>query len=227
MNGRSTGFIAMAVAVVTGMTILGGSAEAVSRRIDRPGTVSIGGGASYGIMVGNARYGLDFDSGLGYNVVLRYALDRKWMLGFHFQNQTYDAISGLDYGEDVPLDPPDRLVVTTFEGQLYYYLRQGTDSRNYALVGLGVYRPEIRYDERTPGVAAVETASFPGENLMMTAGLGVELFLRENWALDLTGRVLGYYGSGIADQEFEFLESTGDISFGLHARVGLLYFLSR
>lgn len=184
------------------------SAVAQSREI-REGTVAMGGGGGYGLITGEARYGLDFDSGPGYNVMLKYSVSRHVALGFNFQNQSYQWVDGEPQYDD--------LVLTTFEGHVYFYRSRDADANQYAVLGLGIFRPELRRN--------VGETVFPGEGLILTAGLGTELFLRENWAIDLSGRALGYFSEGIADPELDIIESSGSVSFGLTGQIGILYYL--
>jgi opacity protein-like surface antigen len=204
MKRASTAAVA---ALVLGLG-LAAPAQAQYRQI-RPGTVSLGLGGSFGLVTGNSRFGLDFDSGGGYLFALNYAVTPNISLGLNFQNQTYNWVDG---------EPRyDNLVVTTFEGHARLYRKRGTDASQYVMAGIGVYRPEFR-------IGDTETV-FPGDGFLFTGGAGVELFLRENWALDLSARGIGYVGNGISDQEFETVEDTGNLSFGLHGQLAIVYFM--
>ena len=120
----------------------------------------------------------------------------------------------------------DEMVSTEVIGEIYYYRDRNTDAPQYLMMGLGFYRPEIIYED--------EDILFPGENLVVTAGLGVEVFIRETWGLDLSARGFGYLGEGIADQERDGaagdgtpITAQGSFAVGLQAQVGLIYYLTR
>lgn len=169
----------------------------------------MGGGGGYSLINGEARYGLDFDAGPGYYINLKYSVSERVAVGFNFQNQGYQWVDGEPQYDD--------LVLTTFEGHIYFYRDRDADANQYAMLGLGIFRPELRRN--------VGETVFPGEGLILTVGLGTELFLRENWALDLSGRAIGYFSEGIAPSEMDTIESTGSVSFGLTGQLGILYYL--
>lgn len=201
------------------------AAQAASR-LDRPGTVALGGGGGYGLTAGEGRYGLDFGGGGSYHFVIRYTAAPHWVLGFHFQNQNFSWEDAIRTETDTyAIEPYDDMVMTTFEGQICWYPASQVDSRQYLFAGVGVYRPELRRSK--------EDVVFPGENIFLSLGLGTELFLRENWALDITGRGMALFGTGYADPEvngltdFELqqVRDTPDLSLGFQIQAGILYYV--
>lgn len=208
-----SGLVALAAAA-----LLTAPAGAQSR-LDREGTVGLSAFGDYATLTGQSRLGLDFKSGGGYGINIRYTLDPHWSLGLSFHNQTYGAVS------DVKSTGVDKFVSTEVLGEAYFYRERNVDPAQYAVVGVGFYRPEIH--------RADEDILFPGENVILTAGLGVELFLRENWGLDLSARGLGYVGDGIADQERDPTDGSdpvtaqGSFAVGLQVQAGIIYYLTR
>jgi len=184
-----------------------------------PGTAAFGAGGSYGNILGDSRFGNDFSTGGGYNLLLRYVASEHVSLQANFQNQSYSYDGVVAADEEVPIT---RLVTTSFEASMLFFRNRNADASQYFTVGLGLYRPEIRLEEDPNYPSAL----FPGENFMFFGGLGVELFLRENWAIDIQARGIGYVGDGIADQEEGTIEPTGNnISFGLVGQAALVYFI--
>jgi hypothetical protein len=207
--------------VVAAVVLLGAAAPARAEGVDEAGTVGLSGFGDYGYMTGNSRYGLDFTSGGGYGVTLRYVVDPHWSLGLYFQNQTYDARTTAVSGPPDEEAPVDKLVVTDVMADVYFYRDRTIDASQYLVAGLGFYRPEIR--------SSGGTVLFPGENLVLSAGAGVEVFIRENWGLDLNGRGFAYFGDGLSDQELDNpdVKGTGSLAAGFHVQVGIFYYLLR
>ena len=74
-----------------------------------------------------------------------------------------------------------------------------------------------------------ETA-FPRENLVLSLGLGAEVFVKENWGFELSARALGYLGDGYTDQEradVTLERATDTFSLGFQGQIGILYYLVR
>jgi hypothetical protein len=215
--------------ILATLILAGGSASpgegAEASRLERPGTVGLSLYGGYGWVTGESRYGLDFDTGWGLGVNIRYVLGPHWSLGLNFQNQSYDAVTAAQ-------DVYKKFTVTDAVFDVYLYPNRTLDSAQYFVVGVGFYRPEVH---RTDG-----TIQFPGENILLSGGLGMEVFIKENWGLDLSGRAYGYVGDGYADQEKSqtpcsetenvepcFPGVDGDFSVGLVAQVGLIYYIMR
>jgi len=198
-------------------------------RLERPGTVAIGGGGGYGVMTGNSRYGLDFDNGGMYYITLKYMIGRRTALSAVFQNQSYGWKGpGLLDEEGVPIPTAvwESLVMNTFEGHFIYYLKRDTDTSTYMDIGAAVYRPELRG-------AGLDTG-FPSLGGALIGALGTELFLRENWAIDLQARGVAFLGDGytsteklLGDDEHVAgqIDDTGNVSVAGQISVGLLYYI--
>ncbi len=205
--------------VLAAAVLLAASAGAQTR-LDREGTVGLSAFGDYATLTGESRFGLDFKSGGGYGIDIRYTLNPHWSLGLMFHNQTYGAV------RDVKSAGVNKLVSTEVVGEAYYYRDRNVDAAQYVVLGVGFYRPEVHYED--------EDILFPGENVILTAGLGVEVFLRENWGLDLSARGLGYLGDGIADQERDgtvgdgtLVTAQGSFALGLQVQAGIIYYLTR
>jgi hypothetical protein len=204
-----------ATSVLAGLVLLAGTAVSAAEGaspLTRPGTIGISGYGSYGWITGPSRYGLDFSSGWGLGFTLRYVTSPHWAVGLNFQQQNYDAYSNLEL---------KKFTVTDILLDLYYYRERRSDTSQYLVLGLGFYRPELLYQD--------ETTSFPGENLMLQGGLGIELFIRETFALDLSGQAYFYFGEGYTVQEeaqTDF-EADGNFAVGLVGQVGLIFYITK
>jgi opacity protein-like surface antigen len=204
-------------AVVVFAAGLGLSPAAVRAQGLPVGTVGLGAGGSFGSMVGDSWYGNKFSTGGGFNLLLRYTATRHLSVGLNFQNQSYSGKGALlrEENTDTPIND---LVMTTYEAAFLFFRNRNADASQYASLTLGFYRPELRIGD--------SDTVFPGGNVMFSGGLGVELYLKENWAIDLQGRAIGYLGDDIAPgQEDETNPPGNNLSFGLHAQAAIIYFI--
>ncbi len=205
-NGRRWIGAAALVGLTTGLSVPG---EAITR-IEESGSIGLSAFASYGGISGKSRYGLDFSSGFGLGVSLRYTVSPHWALGFEFLAQSYDP-------KDDVAEEYSELKFTNVIGEVFYFRDRSGDASQYFVFGLGFYRPEVHRND--------ETVAFPTESLVLEAGIGAEVFIRETWGLDLSGRALGYFGEGTVPQE-EVTED-GNWSIGYQFQAGLIVYILR
>lgn len=195
----------------------GEAAAAPSSRIERSGSIALGGAAGYGIVTGDSRYGSEFDQGWGLDLLVRYVLGPHWSLGLGFQSQKYDAQPAANTATGV-----DKLQITDIRFDTYYYRDRSKDASQYLVLGIGMYRPEIHYDE--------ESIAFPGENIELSLGMGAEIFIGETWGFELAGRAIGYFGNGLTTEE-EADPNTpppaSDVTLGLRGQAGLFVYITR
>ena len=207
----------LAVAAMLCMVATEGSA-APSSRVERNGSIAIAGGAGYGIIVGDSRFGSEFDQGLGIDILLRYVLGPHWSMGLGFQSQVYDASP-----EAQAANGEDKLQITDIRLDTYFYRDRSKDASQYLVLGIGMYRPEIHYQGEG-------NVSFPGENLELSFGMGAEIFIGETWGLELGGRAIGYFGNGLTQEEEanpEIAPLTGDVALGLRGQAGVFFYILR
>jgi hypothetical protein len=213
----------MAVAILAGL-LLAGTAEARSR-LERPGTVGFGGGGGYGWVTGPGRYGVEGNSGGNYFFSLKYMMHPRWALGAFFQHQNYSWEGPALPSLEAQGFTYESIIMNQFEAHLIRYFKRDADASSYLDLGLGLYRPELRGGE--------DTVSFPGENLVASLALGTEIFLREQWALDLSAKGTAYFGKGytpqentaVDDEDLDAIQGTDPYSFGLQLQVGILYYI--
>ncbi len=206
---RTTAWLAAALAL--GALASGPGRALAQGGIEDEGSIGLSAFGDFGWITGQARYGLDFSHGGGYGVTLRYVASPHASLGLYFQSQTYTAKDQAKLDQGVK-----KLVSTQIMGDLYYYRDRAADASQYLVVGVGFYRPEIHFQS--------DEILFPGENLVVSGGGGAEVFIRENWGLDLSGRAFAYFGKGVGERET--ITAGGSVSIGLTAQIGLLYYLA-
>jgi len=205
---------------VAAMLCVGASeARAVpSSRIERNGSIAIGGGAGYGIITGDSRFGSEFDQGLGIDILLRYVLGPHWSMGLGFQSQVFDATP-----EAQTANGEDKLQITDIRFDTFYYRDRSKDASQYLVLGIGLYRPEIHYQGES-------NVSFPGENLELSFGMGAEIFIGETWGLELGGRAIGYFGNGLTTEEEanpDIAPPTSSVALGLRGQAGVFFYILR
>ena len=198
-----------------------------SGRLDRAGVIGFGGGAGWGIVFGNSRYALEYDNGVNYHLNLKYMVSPQWAIAAYFANQELSAVTNAQLPSLIPPGgvPYERAVVTSFEGHALYYFQRESSASQYFTFGLGVYRPELQAGE-------IQTF-FPPSGLTVHVGLGVELFLHERWALDVSARATNWFGSGYAFQDetnaspedLEKLNSSGTLSTVGQIQAGILFYI--
>jgi outer membrane protein with beta-barrel domain len=190
---------------------------APSNRIERNGSIALAGGAGYGITTGTSRFGADFDQGVGIDFLLRYVLNAHWSMGLGFQSQVYDATDAA-----AAASGEDKLQITDIRFDTYFYRDRSKDASQYLVFGIGLYRPEIHYQENN--------VSFPGENLELSLGLGAEVFIGETWGLELGGRAISYFGDGLSPEE-KANPSTpppaSSVTLALRGQAGLFFYITR
>ena len=187
-----------------------------SSRIERNGSIALSGGVGYGIATGDSRFGADFDQGLGIDFQLRYVLNPHWSMGLGFQSQVYDA------NDAAAAKGEEKLQMTDIRFDTFFYRDRSKDASQYLVLGIGLYRPEIQYQENN--------ISFPGENLELSAGLGAEVFIGETWGLELAGRAITYFGDGLSPEEEHdpnVPTPPSNVTLALRGQAGLFFYITR
>jgi hypothetical protein len=206
------------LAVAAMLCITASEAGAVpSSRIERNGSIALGGGIGYGLVTGDSRFGSEFDQGMGIDILLRYVLGPHWSMGLGFQGQVYDATAAAQSANG-----EDKLQITDIRFDTYFYRDRSKDASQYLVLGIGLYRPEIHYEE--------SNVSFPGENLELSLGLGAEIFIGETWGLELGGRAIGYFGNGLTTEEEadpDLAPPTSNVALGLRGQAGVFFYILR
>lgn len=209
-----TGFLA--AVVVTALSALPGLVPhaGAAGRVDREGVYNMGGWFQYGLVEGESRYGLDFTNGPGYSVHLRYNMSRHTALALYFDNQTWDAVS----------DSLAHLKATTIHAGIRYFSLPAGDVMRYAELTVGFFRPEVEFP-KAEADASEGSICFPGEGLLLHAGVGAEIFFTQAWALEFGLHGYGLSGRGLCRGELPQGEKNWAVSG--QAVIGIDYFLLR
>lgn len=186
-------------------------------RRQRPNTVSVGIQGQYGILRGNSRLADGFDHGPGYAFRFRYMVSPSAALGFSFENQHYGSINS---PAAVPLAgqfADSHVVATTVSVEGVFYMHRATEVNPYFIGGFGYASPDVVFTGFTATASAPQEegdqSSRVNEGPFLTAGVGVERFIRERFSMDLSIR--GY--TLISNSEFT---SIGQVSLGIHLYPG-------
>jgi len=126
--------------------------------------------------------------GVGVNLGFRVNLDRKSALGISFGTMDFErtdsGIQGWEFGDEFAArDTASKVHGTIVTLDYYQYVRRKAKQTPHLVLGVGYYRPEIRFGE-------INT-QFPGSNIAVKLGLGGEHFLSRSVSLEVSARVYG------------------------------------
>lgn len=159
---------------------------------ERPGTLSLGVQAQYGLIAGPSDFGEDFSRGPGFAVRIRYALGGPQAFGISFESQTFDADASATGGGEA--SQPVKLKLANATLEYLRYFNRGQGNSQYLVMGLGLYHPS---EQRTTGLA---TAS---DGLVLLFGGGTELFTFRTTSIDLSIRANGLFGGDAVSATLE------------------------
>lgn len=208
------GFLMALTVVGLAAQVVGAPFASAAGRVDREGVYNMGGWFQYGLVEGESRYGLDFTNGPGYSFHLRYTMSRHTALALYFDNQTWNAVS----------DSLAHLKATTVHAGLRYFSLPSGDVMRYAELTVGFFRPEVEFP-KAESDASEGSICFPGEGLLVHAGVGAEIFFTQAWALEFGLHGYGLSGRGLCRGERPQGEKNWAVSG--QAVVGIDYFLLR
>jgi opacity protein-like surface antigen len=158
----------------------------------RPGQVGLSLQGQYGLMLNTGTLGRNFDQGPGLAVRLRYRMRYERAMGLSFEGQRFDA-------RDASADPTAVKNVNLFAYGVDIYQMFGTRTRNTKWVGVGAGIVQLR---RTLNDKEIEFGS-DNDGAYVSAGAGVERFVWQSWALDLSARYLSVFQGGRANHDLQ------------------------
>ena len=162
----------------------------------RAGQVGIGFQGQFGTLLENGPLGNDFESGPGMTVRLRYRLRYERGIGLSFESQRFDARQFLTPA--TPLEPPvEQLRLFTAGPEVYQMF--GTETRTHRMLSVGAGLAKVAF-HHSDGETSFPTA---GDGVYVSAGAGVERFVWQSWALDLSGRYMTLFQDGHANHDFQ------------------------
>jgi hypothetical protein len=169
----------------------------------RPGTISLGGQVSYGLVRGSSELNDHFDHGVGYAFRVRYNLSTRTALGFSFENQRYGARAEPNPQPGEFAD--SELVVTTVASEAVVYFQREKEWTPYLLGGLGFASPNVLYEEKQSRRVS--------EGPFVVVGGGIEKFVRPRISVDFSLR-------GFAELGNSELSLFSQASAGIHLYPG-------
>ncbi|MBU1701528.1 MAG: hypothetical protein KJ970_12275 [Candidatus Eisenbacteria bacterium] len=145
-----------------------------------------------------------FESGEGIAIRLKYSTARNRAFGLSLEDQRYRRKSGLGSAY------PKQLQMTLYMLDYYLYFHRPTRTSRYIVFGAGLFRPVIREITKEPvSGRELEQDIFPGEDLVISVGGGIEYFVGRRAAIDFSIRAYGYRSEPT-------LTGSGEVAIGLH-----------
>ena len=172
-------------------------------RRQRPGTISLGLQGGYGVVRGTSRLADGFDHGPSYAFRFRYMLSPSFALGFSFENQRFGNRGGAPSPEPGASDSTIHMSTVSAEG--VFFVHREREVTPYFIGGIGHAAPDI--------VDEVLGSARVNEGMFLTAGAGLERFVRPRFSLDFSLRGYGL----ISNSEFT---SFAQITAGIHLYPG-------
>jgi len=166
---------------------------------ERPGTLSLGVQAQYGLIGGPSDFGEDYSRGAGFALRIRYALDGPQAFGISFESQTFDGdASAVTEGDTIP----EKLKLANASVEYYRYFNRGEGRSQYAVLGLGLYHPS---ESRSGGVLQATNS----DGLILLFGGGSEFFTFRTTSIDLSLRGNALFGGNA-------VSATIQLALGFH-----------
>jgi hypothetical protein len=165
---------------------------------ERPGTLSLGVQAQYGLIMGPSDFAEEFNNGPGFAIRIRYALGGPQAFGISFESQTFGADQSAIDPESTSI--PDQLKLANATLEYLRYFNRGQGNSQYLVVGLGLYHPS---ETRSTGLAATS------DGLVLAVGGGAEFFTLRTTSLDLSVRANALFGG-------DAISATIQAAFGFH-----------
>ena len=158
----------------------------------RAGQVGLSVQGQYGGLLKTGGIGSLFDSGPGVAVRLRYRMRYERAMGLSFETQHFDV------RQPAAADTAaDHMNAFTYGFDVYQMFGTRTRTSKWLGVGAGLVQfrrvlndKEIDFSENNDGV-------------YISAGAGVERFVWQSWALDLSGKYLTMFQDGRANHDFQ------------------------
>jgi len=153
----------------------------------RKGTISLGGQVGYGVVRGSSELNDHFDNGPSYAFRFRYMLSARAALGFSFENHRYNTRAGLPLDTSPFAAADSHAVVTTVGTEIVLFVHRERETTPYFLTGFGFASPNVIYERKES--RRVDEGPF------LTAGVGLERFVRQRLSIDVSLRGYGVVGN--------------------------------
>lgn len=179
------------------MTLAGFAGAANTIVLPRPGQIGFSVGGGYGVLLKGGEFGDEFGSGGSLAVRARYRMRYERGIGVSFERQGF---SPRDPQPADSLFAPVSLTIQTASLELYQMF--GTRTRTVRMlsagIGLAIASQKLRDGEQKLGGTGT------GDGLTVSVGAGVERFLWQSWALDLSTRYYAIFHESAINSEFQF-----------------------
>jgi hypothetical protein len=156
------------------------------------GQVGFGMQGQYGTLLKSGGLGSDFGSGPGLAVRLRYRMRYERGLGLSFEGQRFDS-------RDRVLADTSLSRLSIFTAGLEFYQMFGTRTRTSRMLSVGAGLAKATYKLKN-GSTVYPTA---GDGPYLSAGAGIEHFVYQTWAADLSARYMAVFQDGKANHDFQ------------------------
>lgn len=181
------------VAVLLGMG-LAGRAEGASVVLPRPGQIGFSAQGNYGTLTKSGEYGDLYGGGGGISIRARYRMRYERAIGLSFERQGFQA---RDESDTLFAPRTLTLMTTTLDVYQMFGTRTRTVKMLSASLGLSQGTQKLNGgDTRVGGIGA-------GDALVLGVGAGIERFVWQSWALDLSTRYFVHFHHQKANHGFE------------------------
>ena len=177
------------------LVVLGGAAPARAEWVvvpPRAGQVGLSVQGEYGGLLKTGGIGNLFESGPGLSVRLRYRMRYERAMGMSFESQRFDVRQA-----SLADTAANHMNAFTYGLDVYQMFGTRTRTSKWLSVGAGLVQfrrvlndQEIDFSDNNDGV-------------YVSAGAGVERFVWQSWALDLSGKYLTLFQSGRPNHDFQ------------------------
>lgn len=180
----------LAVAVVAAALAAAATARAATITLPRPGQVGFGGQGQFGSLLKGGEFGSDFGSGAGLSFRARYRMRYERGLGLSFERQGFDARGAVE---------DSTLTLQTATLDVYQMFGTRTRTTRYLSAGIGL----AQGTQKVPGGETKVGGQGTGDGLAVTLGAGLEHFVWQSWAVDLSTRYYAIYHRDRTNHDFQ------------------------
>jgi hypothetical protein len=164
----------------------------------RAGQVGLSVQGQYGGMLDNGNVGGEFEGGPGIAVRMRYRMRYERAMGLSFEAQRFDVRQPLPVPPVGPDTTANHLNAFTYGFDVYQMF--GTRTKTTKWLGVGAGLVQFR---RVLNDKELEFADNTNDGVYVKAAAGVERFVWQSWALDLSGHYMTIFRDGKANHDFQ------------------------
>jgi len=184
-----------AVAVALGL-VLAGTASAATIMLPRPGQIGFSVGGGYGTLLKSGEFGEEFGSGGSLAIRARYRMRYERAIGVSFERH------GFSPRDEQPADSiyaPVSLTLQTASFEVYQMFGTRTRTTRMLSAGIGLAIGSQKLRDGESKVAGTGT----GDGLTVSLGAGLERFVWQSWAVDLSTRYYAIFHESKVNHDFQ------------------------